>query len=60
MVSYASSNALRTLLTYHDLAMQAHDRESALAIHMELLRTGSMTDDIGLWMAGVKQVIMRL
>ncbi|GJE96308.1 WD40 repeat domain-containing protein [Phanerochaete sordida] len=41
-------------------AMEARDRESALAIHIDLLRTGSMTDDIGLWMAGVKQLIMRL
>lgn len=41
-------------------AMEARDRESALAIHIDLLRTGSLTDDIGLWMAGVKQLIMRL
>ncbi|EKM49465.1 uncharacterized protein PHACADRAFT_214425 [Phanerochaete carnosa HHB-10118-sp] len=41
-------------------AMEARDRESALAIHIDLLRTGSMTDDIGLWMAGVKQLIMQL
>ncbi|KAI0687703.1 hypothetical protein BC835DRAFT_1376066 [Cytidiella melzeri] len=41
-------------------AMQARDRETALAIHIDLLRTGSLTDDIGIWMAGVKQVIMRL
>ena len=40
--------------------MEARDRESALAIHIDLLRTGSLTDDIGLWMAGVKQLIMRL
>ncbi|KAK7685054.1 hypothetical protein QCA50_011891 [Cerrena zonata] len=38
----------------------AHDRDSALALHVELLTQGSQTDDIGLWMSGVKQLIMRL
>ncbi|PSR74443.1 hypothetical protein PHLCEN_2v9855 [Hermanssonia centrifuga] len=41
-------------------AMQARDREAALALHIELLRTGSLTDDIGMWMAGIKQLILRL
>jgi protein transport protein SEC31 len=41
-------------------AMQAHDRPAALAIHMDLLTKGSATDDIGLWMSGIKQLIMRL
>jgi protein transport protein SEC31 len=42
------------------LAMAAHDRESALAIHVDLLTRGSQTDDIGLWMSGIKQLVMRL
>ncbi|RXW21982.1 hypothetical protein EST38_g3860 [Candolleomyces aberdarensis] len=41
-------------------AMEARDRAAALAIHVDLLTKGSVTDDIGLWMAGVKQLIMRL
>ncbi|EIN09101.1 WD40 repeat-like protein [Punctularia strigosozonata HHB-11173 SS5] len=41
-------------------AMAAHDRDAALAIHVDLLTKGSLTDDIGLWMSGVKQLIMRL
>lgn len=41
-------------------AMEARDRPAALAIHVDLLTKGSVTDDIGLWMAGVKQLIMRL
>ncbi|KAI9061594.1 WD40 repeat-like protein [Trametes sanguinea] len=41
-------------------AMEAHDRETAMAIHMDLLTRGSLTDDIGLWMSGVKQLIIRL
>lgn len=40
--------------------MEAHDRDGAMAIHMDLLTRGSLTDDIGLWMSGVKQLIMRL
>lgn len=31
-----------------------------MAIHVELLTQGSVTDDIGMWMAGVKQLIIRL
>ncbi|KZT07919.1 uncharacterized protein LAESUDRAFT_697968 [Laetiporus sulphureus 93-53] len=41
-------------------AMEAHDREAALNIHMDLLTSGTLTDDIGLWMSGVKQLIVRL
>jgi len=41
-------------------AMEARDRPAALAIHVDLLTRGSQTDDIGLWMSGVKQLIMRL
>ncbi|RPD55586.1 hypothetical protein L226DRAFT_537076 [Lentinus tigrinus ALCF2SS1-7] len=37
-------------------AMEAHDREQAMAIHMDLLTRGSLTDDIGLWMSGIKQL----
>ena len=40
--------------------MEAHDREQAIAIHMDLLTRGSLTDDIGLWMSGIKQLIVRL
>ncbi|KAK7443253.1 protein transport protein S31 [Stygiomarasmius scandens] len=41
-------------------AMEARDRPNALAIHVDLLTRGSQTDDIGLWMSGIKQLIMRL
>ena len=41
-------------------AMEARDRDVALAIHVDLLTKGSQTDDIGLWMSGLKQLIMRL
>ncbi|RDB18645.1 Protein transport protein SEC31 [Hypsizygus marmoreus] len=41
-------------------AMENHDRPAALAIHVDLLTRGSQTDDIGLWMSGVKQLILRL
>jgi protein transport protein SEC31 len=40
--------------------MAAHDRAAAANIHMNLLTTGALTDDIGIWMSGVKQLIMRL
>ncbi|THH20311.1 hypothetical protein EW146_g1016 [Bondarzewia mesenterica] len=39
-------------------AMENHDRETALAIHVDMLT--SVGDDIALWMSGVKQLIMRL
>lgn len=41
-------------------AMEARDRPASLAIHVDLLTRGSQTDDIGLWMSGIKQLIMRL
>ncbi|KAF9004641.1 hypothetical protein BDQ17DRAFT_1354419 [Cyathus striatus] len=41
-------------------AMEAGDRPAALAIHVELLTRGSQTDDIGMWMSGLKQLIMRM
>ncbi len=50
----------REMLTDLRLAMEAHDRPAALAIHVDLLTRGSQTDDIALWMSGVKQLIMRL
>ncbi|KAH9059766.1 hypothetical protein EDB87DRAFT_1675007 [Lactarius vividus] len=40
-------------------AMANHDRELALAIHVDLL-TRTSGEDITLWMSGVKQLIMRL
>ena len=42
------------------LAMENRDRPAALAIHVDLLTRGSLTDDIGLWMSGIKQLILRL
>lgn len=39
-------------------AMANHDRELALAIHVDMLTRSS--EDITLWMSGVKQLIMRL
>ena len=49
---------LRMLIAF--TAMESHDRPTALAIHVDLLTRGSQTDDIGLWMSGIKQLIMRL
>jgi len=43
----------------YSTAMANHDRELALAIHVDIL-TRSSRDDITLWMSGVKQLIMRL
>lgn len=40
--------------------MQVRDQQRALALHVDLLTEGSRTDDIGLWMSGVKQLIVRL
>ena len=40
--------------------MEAHDRDQALAIHMDILTRASGTEDIGLWMSGIKQLIVRL
>ncbi|KAJ7222579.1 hypothetical protein GGX14DRAFT_664286 [Mycena pura] len=41
-------------------AMENRDRQTALAIHVDLLTRGSQTDDIGMWMSSIKQLIMRL
>ncbi|KAG2049877.1 WD40 repeat-like protein [Suillus hirtellus] len=41
-------------------AMEAHDRDAALSIHVNLLTHGSQTDDIGLWMSAIKQLIIRM
>jgi protein transport protein SEC31 len=41
-------------------AIAAHDRPAALAIHVDLLTRGSQTDDIGVWMSGIKQMILRV
>ncbi|KAJ6456155.1 transport protein [Mycena sanguinolenta] len=54
-----SSSVVEQLLVL-TRAMESHDRQAALAIHVDLLTRGSQTDDIGLWMSGVKQLIMRL
>ncbi|TFK70699.1 hypothetical protein BDN72DRAFT_794932 [Pluteus cervinus] len=40
-------------------AMEAHDRQAALAIHIDLLTRGSQTDDIAMWMSGLKQLIQQ-
>ncbi|KAF8520885.1 hypothetical protein BU17DRAFT_46119 [Hysterangium stoloniferum] len=40
--------------------MATRDRDQAMALHVDLLTRGSVSDDIGLWMAGVKQLIIRL
>jgi len=41
-------------------AMAARDQPRSLAIHADLLAQGSRTDDIGLWMSAIKQLILRL
>lgn len=37
--------------------VQARDIPRAMAMHVELLTSGSRTDDIGLWMSGLKQLL---
>ena len=39
------------------VAMEARNRPAALTVHVDLLTRGSQTDDIGLWMSGIKQLI---
>ncbi|TFK38647.1 hypothetical protein BDQ12DRAFT_683110 [Crucibulum laeve] len=39
-------------------AMAAGDRPAALAIHADLLTNGSQTGEIGLWMSGLKQLLV--
>ncbi|EJD54689.1 hypothetical protein AURDEDRAFT_110220 [Auricularia subglabra TFB-10046 SS5] len=41
-------------------AIQARDRSAASSIHVDLLTRGSATEDIGIWMSGLKQLVMRL
>ncbi|KZV82092.1 WD40 repeat-like protein [Exidia glandulosa HHB12029] len=41
-------------------AIQARDRPAATTIHVDLLTRGSATEDIGLWMSGLKQLLLRL
>ncbi|EIM81877.1 uncharacterized protein STEHIDRAFT_103269 [Stereum hirsutum FP-91666 SS1] len=40
-------------------AMENHDRDAALQLHVNML-TSTSGDDIALWMSGIKQLIMRL
>ena len=42
------------------VAMEARNRPAALTVPVDLLTRGSQTDDIGLWMSGIMQLIMRL
>ena len=37
--------------------VQTRDIQRAMAMHVELLTSGSRTDDIGLWMSGLKQLL---
>jgi protein transport protein SEC31 len=41
-------------------AVKRRDHNQSLAIHASLLTNGSRTDDIGLWMSGIKQLLVRL
>lgn len=41
-------------------AVKRRDHDQALNIHTNLLTNGSRTDDIGLWMSGIKQLLVRL
>jgi len=54
------SGCMSMMLIDLETAMESHDRPAALSIHVDLLTRGSQTDDIGLWMSGIKQLIMRL
>ena len=47
-------------LTDLGAAMKNRDRPAALAIHVDLLTRGSQTENIALWMSGIKQLILRL
>ena len=40
--------------------MEAHDKPAALAIHVEVLTRESQTENIALWMSGIKQLILRI
>jgi len=41
-------------------AIAERNRETAQAIHLDMLTRFSATDDIALWMSGVKVLILRL
>ena len=41
-------------------AMEVHDQEVVLLIHVNLLTSGSQIDDIALWMTGIKQLIVHV
>jgi protein transport protein SEC31 len=41
-------------------AMEARDKPAALAIHVEILTRESQTENIALWMSGIKQLILRV
>jgi len=41
-------------------AMAARNRDAAMNLHVEMLTRGSASDDITVWMAGIKQLIIRL
>ncbi|KAG8898035.1 protein transport protein S31 [Tulasnella sp. 403] len=41
-------------------AMEQRDPQAALATHVDMLTRASATDDIALWMSGVKMLIMRM
>lgn len=60
MVSPPALTITRETLLTPNLAIAAHDQPRSLAIHADLLAQGSRTDDIGLWMSAIKQIILRL
>jgi len=41
-------------------AMERRDQQTALATHVDLLTKASGTEDIAVWMSGVKLLIMRM
>ncbi|CCO35857.1 Protein transport protein sec31 [Rhizoctonia solani AG-1 IB] len=54
-----SSPVIEQLITLTQ-SMQSSNAQKATSIHVDLLMRGSRTDDIGLWMSGVKQLIIRM
>ncbi|CAE6335144.1 unnamed protein product [Rhizoctonia solani] len=54
-----SSPVIEQLITLTQ-SMQSGNAQKATSIHVDLLTRGSRTDDIGLWMSGVKQLIIRM
>ena len=53
------SSSLPACADHFFVAMEARDRPAALAIQVDFLTLGSQTDDTGLWMSGIRQLIMR-